>query len=130
MNFKHAIGFMIIGAVFGLLPSLVPEWCPATGPDGSSTRALWLGLMSTVMISIALSYFGRRILGSLALLLEHGPAGAEEEAVPAFEVPAAEELAALVRVARQPGNGLAVAGAGIASPLPFSPTLVEPRRAA
>lgn len=131
MNFKHAIGFMIIGAVFGLLPNLAPEWCPVTGPDGSSTRALWLGLMSTVLISVALGYFGRRILGSVALLLEHGPAGAgEDAAAPAFEAPVAEELAALVRTSRRPAGQFAVARAERVSPLPFSPALIEPPRAA
>ena len=74
MNFRHAIGFMIVGAVLGSLPQLAPEWCPATGVDGSSTRALWLQIMSYLQLGLAGCYFLRRAASALAAALVYSPA--------------------------------------------------------
>lgn len=127
MNFKHAIGFMVVGAVFGLLPTLAPSWCPATGVDGSSTRALWLEVMSTVLITIAMAHFGRRILASVATLLEQGRRVADE-ATPAFEMPSAEEVATLV--ARRRPAPLPMSRSPLPLPVAFGPALAESQRAA
>lgn len=128
MNFRHAIGFMIVGAGFGMLPSLAPDWCAATGPDGSSTGELWLELMSTVLITIAMATFARRILGSLAILLEHGASSATETE-PVIELPAAAEAAATVLVAR-PAMALVRPARALAARARLTSALLAPRRAA
>lgn len=128
MNFKHAIGFMIVGAVLGALPTLAPGLCAPTGVGGSSTRELWLEVMSTVLITIAMTCFARRILSSLGALLEYTPARAEA----ALELPAVVEP--------QPGVSMIPMHASVRRirprtrlPLPVATLdagLLEPRRAA
>lgn len=88
MNFRHAIGFMIVGAALGSLPQLAPEWCPATGVDGSSTRALWLQIMSYLQLGLAGCYFLRRAGSALAAALVYSPSSAKTAvSIPAMAQP-------------------------------------------
>lgn len=96
MNFKHAIGFMVVGALFGSIPNFAPGWCPLNGVDGSSTRGLWLEVMSTLQIGIAMTYFAARILASIGALLESAPTMMEAE----VELPVAIEPQASASVVR------------------------------
>lgn len=102
MNLNHAFGFLFVGTIFGLLPRFAPGWCPPTGIDGTSPRELWLQLMSTVMIGIAVVYCGRRILSALAMMLEYDPqrrlARTPAPAMPAaVQVPVARPVTAARR---------------------------------
>jgi hypothetical protein len=89
MNCRQALGFFATGAVLALVPRLAPGLCPFSGMDGSSTRMIWLQLMSLVLLGLGLSYFARRTLVGLGSLLEYAPraegayAGATRVAVPA-----------------------------------------------
>ena len=50
MNTVNACVFLLVGAVLGLLPWMVPAYFPASGADGSNGSALWLqvvGLLKT-----------------------------------------------------------------------------------
>jgi len=71
MNFKHAVGFLFLGTVLGLLPQMAPGWCQVTGVDNSSTRQLWLQVMSFVQIGLAGGYFFRRLFRYLAVVMEY-----------------------------------------------------------
>lgn len=125
MNFKHATSFMMVGAVLGYLPDIFPGWCPATGVDGSSAGALWLNLMGTVQIAIAMSYFARRVLGSIAMLMEYAPAAASA----GLELPTQiqpEFLVTDVSVAMPRIQPSAI----LPLPVSFEAGLLEPRRAA
>ncbi|MEO7598969.1 MAG: hypothetical protein ABIV50_08550 [Opitutus sp.] len=73
MNLRPALGFFAVGAVCALLPRFAPGVCPFTAVDGSSTRMIWLQIMSTLLMGIGLSYFARRSLTGLASLLEYTP---------------------------------------------------------
>ena len=73
MNFRHALGFFAVGAVLALLPRIAPGWCPADGVDGSSTRTIWLQIMSFVQMGLGVSYFANRTLVGLMSLLEYTP---------------------------------------------------------
>lgn len=97
MNFKHAVGFLAVGTLCGLLPRLVPGWFEATGTDGSSARALWLLVMSWVQIGIAATYFAQRAMAAAAVILAHGMQQGTLEAAQ-VEVPFDEsEIAPLPR---------------------------------
>jgi hypothetical protein len=72
MNFRQALGFFAIGAVFALVPNLAPGLCSADGVDGSS-GAIWLQIMSFILMGISLTYFAHRTLIGLASLLEYTP---------------------------------------------------------
>ena len=76
MNFRNALGFFAVGAVLALIPRFAPGWCPATGADGSSTREIWLQIMSFVQLGLGVSYFAHRTLLGLASLLEYAPQSA------------------------------------------------------
>jgi hypothetical protein len=71
MNFRQALGFFTVGAVFALIPRYAPGWCESTGLDGSSTRLIWLQIMSLVLMSLGLAHFARRTLVGLDSLLEY-----------------------------------------------------------
>ena len=62
MNTGNALGFLIFGFVMAILPTMEPQWFPATGFDGSSARALWLELMSFVQGAVGGSYLISRWL--------------------------------------------------------------------
>lgn len=128
MNFKQAIGFMMLGTVFGMLPSLAPGWCPPNGVDGSSTRGLWLEFMSTVLIGIAMIYFARRVLANLVVLLESTPASGElalDAAVPVNGgIEAAVAAREIVPSHRRRPRGI------LPLPVSLDAVLLEPRRAA
>jgi hypothetical protein len=87
MNFRHALGFFAVGAVLALIPRIAPGWCPSTGVDGSSTRTIWLQIMSFIQLGLGVSYFAHRTLVGLASLLEYAPQAAfatASEVRPAF----------------------------------------------
>jgi hypothetical protein len=48
MKTNHAIAFFVLGFLLWKLPQVAPALCLTNGSDGSSTRALWLGLMGWV----------------------------------------------------------------------------------
>ena len=48
MNSLSAVGFFVLGILLFILPQLAPTLCPVSSYDGSSARALWLGLMGLV----------------------------------------------------------------------------------
>ncbi len=73
MNLNHAFGFLLVGTMFGLLPRFAPGLCPVTGVDGSSAGALWLQVMSTLLIGVALIHCSGRVLSGLASLMEYDP---------------------------------------------------------
>ena len=73
MNFRHALGFFAVGAVLALIPRIAPGWCPADGVDGTSTRTIWLQIMSFVQMGLGVSYFANRTLVGLMSLLEYTP---------------------------------------------------------
>jgi hypothetical protein len=91
MNFKHAIGFMMVGAGMG--------WCGTDGADVSSAQSLWLSVMSTLQIGIAMTYFAGRVLSSLGVLME---TTATPVKAPEFELPAFAESEATFEVVRAP----------------------------
>jgi hypothetical protein len=74
LNLNHAFGFLLVGTVFGLLPRFAPGWCPATGVDGSSAGAIWLQVMSALLIGVALFHCGARVLSVVASMMEYDPA--------------------------------------------------------
>ena len=76
MNFRHALGFFAVGAVLALIPRFAPDWCPSTGVDGSSTRTIWLQIMSFVQLGLGVAYFAHRTLLGFASLLEYAPQSA------------------------------------------------------
>ena len=76
MNFRHALGFFAVGAVLALIPRFAPGLCPSTGVDGSSTREIWLQIMSFVLLGLGVSYFAHRTMLGLASLLEYAPQSA------------------------------------------------------
>ncbi len=73
MNFRRALGFFAVGAVLALIPRFAPGLCSSTGADGSSSRMIWLQIMSLVQMGLGLAYFARRSLAGLASLLEYSP---------------------------------------------------------
>lgn len=81
MNFRQALGFFTVGAVFALIPRYAPGWCESTGLDGSSTRLIWLQIMSLVLMGLGLVHFARRTLVGLASLLEYTPQPASARVV-------------------------------------------------
>ena len=81
MNFRQALGFFTVGAVFALIPRYAPGWCESTGLDGSSTRLIWLQIMSLVLMGLGLAHFARRTLVGLASLLEYIPQPASARVV-------------------------------------------------
>ena len=48
MKVQNAVAFLALGVLLFALPQLAPALCPASNFDGSSARALWLGLMGLV----------------------------------------------------------------------------------
>ena len=95
MNFRQALGFFTVGAVFALIPRYAPGWCESTGLDGSSTRLIWLQIMSLVLMGLGLAHFARRTLVGLASLLEYTPQPAPANVVlrPARQAPMRPALA-------------------------------------
>ncbi|HTO03867.1 MAG TPA: hypothetical protein VL069_09210 [Opitutus sp.] len=73
MNFRHALGFFAVGAVLALIPRIAPGWCPADGVDGTSTRTIWLQIMSFVQMGLGVAYFANRTLVGLMSLFEYTP---------------------------------------------------------
>lgn len=78
MNFRHALGFFAMGAVFALMSRVAPSWI-----DSSSTRQIWLQIMSLVQMGLGLAYFARRTFVGLASLLEYTPRPAFAHRIPA-----------------------------------------------
>jgi len=86
MNTQNAVGFFVLGILLFALPQLVPALCPVSSGDGSSARALWLGLMGLVNGGIGA---GRLCAGAWAWLrpwLEYPTAHGHEPAKLAREL--------------------------------------------
>ncbi len=81
MKATHALGFVLFGTLFAMLPRYAPGLCVPDSFTGESARQLWLQFMSCVQLAIGGSYFVRAGLGFAAELLEYTPA---TEAVPAL----------------------------------------------
>ena len=56
MNTSNSVGFVTLGTVMAVLPTLFPQAFPGTGFDGTSTRALWLNVVGTVQILLGVSF--------------------------------------------------------------------------
>lgn len=128
MNTNHAFGFLLVGTIFGLLPRFTPGWCPPTGFDGTSGRELWLQVMSTVLIAVAVWQIAGRVWVVLASMLRYDPRGVTVPAVVETPVAAEEIVVPVARpaiVTRRRERGIL--------PVPvaaFRGGLVEQRRAA
>jgi len=96
MKVSHALGFLAIGSVLGLIPQVAPGWCPPSGCAGTSTRELWLHTMSWLQIGLAASCLARRGLSVLASVMKYDP---ERRSV-AVKVPAARMAIESVAVTR------------------------------
>jgi hypothetical protein len=67
MTTPNAFGFLLLGLFMLLLPPAVPGWFPPNYHlDGSSTSALWLGLMGWVNDAIGAWFLARNELLPLA----------------------------------------------------------------
>lgn len=95
MNLNHSFGFLLVGTIFGLLPRFFPGLCPATAIDGSSASALWLQVMSTLLIGVALVHCSGRVLSVVAAMMKYDPA---RRARPVVTVTPARVRPALARV--------------------------------
>jgi hypothetical protein len=78
MNFRHALGFVCVGVLLARLPQLAPHWLGLQTVDGSSTREIWLRIMSWVQLGIGGGYLAGRVLNALAGLLAFTPPAPEE----------------------------------------------------
>lgn len=128
----RALGFLVTGAVLGFIPRLAPSWCPLTGVDGSSTRELWLHLMGTLQIGIAMVYFLQRAVSALGNVMEYNPNPQRAAGLGQFSYEPQPMLSPRpAPVLRRP-NTLAHARRRAVLPLPvaFKAGLLEQRRAA
>ena len=96
--------------MLGLLPRIVPGWCPPSGVDGSSARELWLQMMSWLNLGLAGRYFAGRLLGMLAVAMAYPPrpvvAVTTRAIAPAGRRPAMPAAVVAVAVSRQPNLAL------------------------
>lgn len=134
MNFKHAVGFLMVGTMFGLLPRFFPAWCSG-GMGGANTRELWLQVMSFVQVGLAGGFFLGRASSAIASMLEYLPSTVaidadSPDAVDAedtFEIPEPIHVMPVRRPALPSRLG---ARAMIPLPVSLEATLLEPRQAA
>lgn len=132
MNFKHAVGFLFLGTVFGLMPRIAPGWSHVTSVDSLSTRELWLQVMSFVQIGLAGVYFFGRVCAYFASVMEFTTASGLRDRHPDFAgdyaVPS-EEFAVVPM--RRPVVAPRLRPAAILPiPVAFKSGLIEQRRAA
>jgi len=66
MNLANALVFAALGWVMEMIPKAFPSRFPHLGPDGSNARALWLGLMGALQLTIGLGFVIRAHLLPLA----------------------------------------------------------------
>ncbi len=132
MNFKHAVGFLFLGTLVGLMPRLAPGWCHGIG--GAGARELWLQFMSFVQIGLAGVYFFRRVCTYLATVMEYSltTSAANQQhtadAMGDFAI-AGEEVAAVSM--RRPALAARLRSPTILPlPVAFKSGLLEQRRAA
>ncbi len=97
MNCANALIMITLGAAMLAAPHVAADWFPRTGIDGSSTRALWMGVVGAAQCGLALVWLAR---GSVARAWERvqtalpaarpAPAVADAETLPlpAFARPA------------------------------------------
>jgi hypothetical protein len=131
MNFKHAVGFLILGTLFGLLPRWFPELCSATGTFGSSARELWLELMSFVQVGLAGGYLALRMCSAVGSMLEYVPETvAATEASDFDDIVVAAEPVVVTPVRRPALPARLGARAIIDLPATIKAGLLEPRQAA
>ena len=67
MTTPNSFGFIFLGLLMVMLPSTIPGWFPPSHAlDGSSTSALWLGLMGWVNDAIGAWFLARNELLPMA----------------------------------------------------------------
>lgn len=119
MNTGNACGFFILGLAMWLLPIWAPDYFPANGLDGTSTRALWLQTVGLAQAAIGMWFIASlgivpaitRWLASAPALeprWKNAPVPADAAPVAAFT--ADEELAAGAALLKQ--GGLVAASRG------------------
>ena len=75
MNLANALVFAALGWVMEMIPKAFPSWFPHVGSDGSNTRALWLGLMGFVQLTLGVGFVLRaHVLPAAARLISLVPA--------------------------------------------------------
>jgi len=134
MNFKHAVGFLFLGTIVGLMPRLAPGWCHVTDIGSASARELWLQFMSFVQIGLAGAYFFRRVCAYLGTVMEYDFAtstGYRQSTADAMgELAVATEEIAMVSM-RRPALAVRLRPQTILPlPVAFKSGLLEQRRAA
>lgn len=76
MNILNAVAFSAVGSLMELLPRAFPAWFPPTHADQASCRALWLGLMGAVQLTLGLGYLIRaHVLPVIVRLASVAPDG-------------------------------------------------------
>lgn len=112
MNTGNACGFFLLGLAMWFLPLWAPEYFPANGLDGSSTRALWLQTVGVLQAAIGAAFIVTLgILPAVKGWLASEPAlqprwknaPVPADAAPVVPFTADEELAAGVALLQQRG---------------------------
>lgn len=118
MNTGNACGFFLLGLAMWMLPVWAPEYFPANGLDGSSTRALWLQTVGVVQALIGVWFIASLgLVPAIARWLANAPAlqprwknaPVPANAAPVAAFTAGEELAAGVALLKQ-GSLVSTAG--------------------
>jgi hypothetical protein len=125
MNFRHALGFVCVGVLLARVPHLAPHWLGLPSVDGSTTREIWLRVMSWVQLGIGGGYLAGRLLNAIAGLLAFTPP-APEEVVSAAVAPRVVPL----RTVRARSTVPVVPRPALPLPASFDAGLLESRRAA
>ncbi len=87
MTTLNAFGFFLFGLVMFFAPAFFPEYFAAKALDGSSTSALWLGVMGLFQGSMGITYLVRNeaVPFAVKLMTFRLPAfNPSERSVPAF----------------------------------------------
>ncbi len=75
MNLANALVFAALGWVMEMIPKAFPSCFSHLGPDGTNTRALWLGLMGALQLTIGLGFVLRaHLLPFVSRLISLAPA--------------------------------------------------------
>jgi hypothetical protein len=59
MTTSNALGFFLVGIAMFFAPALLPDSFAVRALDGSSTSALWLGVMGLFKAAMGIFYVGR-----------------------------------------------------------------------
>jgi hypothetical protein len=107
MTKANALGFLALGSVMVLLPTLCPGLFPHTAVDGSSTRALWTGTMGAVQLVIAIATLGG---GWIAALRTSGKSLLAARGTLATAEWATDDVVSAVRISTAPTFASLAAG--------------------